>query len=262
MNARTKSKRFCVHDLTVQRNNITLIDGLSFHVMSGEVLGLIGPNGAGKSTLLSCMAGIETCTSGSMEIDGTSLPTLNSMDKARRIAWVEQSGTTHWPITVERLIMLGRIPHLPGWSRPAESDRLAVESAMRHADVLFLRSRRVTQLSGGERSRVMLARALACEPTLLLADEPVATLDLKHQLQAMQVLRRFVSGNNAAVVALHDLSLAARFCDRLLLISEGRLIAIGDVAAVLNDKNIAEVYGVSIESGCGQVPWIIPKEIL
>lgn len=254
--------RMTVDDIVVRKSARNIVEHLSFQVRAGEVLGLIGPNGAGKSTLLSCMAGIDSTTSGAISIDGTPLTALSLSERARIISWVEQLGAIHWPLSVERLVMLGRIPHLPRWSKPGQSDTSAVQAAMQQADCEHLRDRRVTTLSGGERSRVLLARALAAEPSILLADEPVTALDLKHQLQTMHVLRRFVSNDNAAVVVMHDLSLAARFCDRLLLICEGRLIAIGEVAAVLSEENIAQVYGVSVKTGCDQVPWVIPSEVL
>lgn len=256
------SVRVMVDQLVVRRGDATLIDNFSFHLNAGEVLGLIGPNGAGKSTLLSCIAGIDPVTSGSIEIDGRSLNAFSGSERARTIGWVEQLGSVHWPLTVERLIMLGRIPHLPSWGKVSEADYQAVATAMLQADCLDLRTRRVPTLSGGERTRVLLARALAAEPTLLFADEPVSTLDLKHQLQTMQVLQGYASRSNATIVVMHDLSLAARFCDRLLLMNQGRLVASGEVASVLNERNIADVYGVSVMTGCEQVPWVIPNEIL
>lgn len=258
----TNETRVVVDQLTVQRGDATLVDEVSFHLKAGEILGLIGPNGAGKSTLLSCIAGIAPATAGSIVIDGIPLSDFSGNERARVIGWVEQLGSVYWPLTVERLVMLGRIPHLPSWSKVSEADYQAVETAMEQADCLTLRTRRVPSLSGGERTRVLLARALAAEPTLLFADEPVSTLDLKHQLQTMHVLHAFASEGNAAIVVMHDLSLAARFCDRLLLMDQGRLVACGEVAAVLSNRNIADVYGVSVSTGCEHVPWVIPRDIL
>ena len=244
-----KSERFLVKDVSIQ-------------VAGGELIGLIGPNGAGKSTLLSSLAGIDKPTSGSILIDGETLLDIPIRERAAKIGWLEQLGTVHWPVTVERIVMLGRIPHLPTWGKASASDVEAVERALAIADCSNIRSQIVTTLSGGERSRVLLARALAAEPTLLFADEPVSALDLGHQLQTMQLLRDFADNEKSAIVVLHDLSLAARYCDKLYLMHEGIVVAQGSVASVLSTENIAKVYGVSVVTGCNQVPWIIPLERL
>ncbi|MBX2879092.1 MAG: ABC transporter ATP-binding protein [Granulosicoccus sp.] len=254
--------RISVTELCVRKGTTDLIKDLSLAVRPGEILGLIGPNGAGKSTLLSCIAGIESSTSGHISIDGKALGALKVSERARTIAWLEQSGSMHWPLSVERIVMLGRLPHLTTWGQPVQSDTYAVENALRQTDCVMLRKRRFPSLSGGEQSRVLLARALATQASLLLADEPVASLDLKHQLQTMQVLRAYAHGNNSVVVVLHDLSLAARFCDRLLLMNEGRAVALGETRHVLNKENIATVYGVSVVIGNEPVPWIVAREML
>ena len=250
--------RLTAISLTISKSRKRIIDDVSLHVNAGELVGLIGPNGAGKSTLLASLAGIENYDSGKITIDGQNLASIKTKQRALKIAWLEQLGSVHWPVTVERLVMLGRIPHLPAWSRATDADQVAVDKAMVQADCDALRRRKVTTLSGGERARVLLARALATEPDLLFADEPVSAQDLGHQLQAMQALRDFSQGDRAALVVLHDLSLAARYCDRLYLINNGRLAASGSVASVLSPQNLAEVYEVSVISGCEQVPWIIP----
>ena len=137
-----------------------------------------------------------------------------------------------------------------------------METALSLSDCQSLRLRQVNTLSGGERARVLMARALAAEPSLLFADEPISMLDLSHQLQTMQLLRDFARDDQAAVVVMHDLSLAARYCDRLYLMHEGSMAAAGAVAEVLSPTNLATVYGVSVISGCESVPWIIPVERL
>ena len=254
--------RLQVSSLTVHRSERPIVSDVSLHVYAGELVGLIGPNGAGKSTLLGAMAGIESHCTGSIELDGRPLRQLSALERAVSIGWVEQLGAVHWPVTVERLVLLGRIPHLPVWGRPSIADLQAVEHALHDSDCLSLRTRKVTTLSGGERARVLLARALAAEPGLLFADEPISTLDLGHQLQTMQLLRDFAASERAAVVVLHDLSLAARYCDRLYMMHEGLMKASGEVAAVLSPANLAAVYGVSVISGCESVPWIVPLQRL
>jgi len=255
-------QRLKATSVCIEKSNRKLVDDVSLSVSAGQLVGLIGPNGAGKSTLLASLAGVESPTSGVIELDGKSIQTISAKQRATQVGWLEQLGTVHWPVTVERLVMLGRIPHLPAWGKASDSDSDAVERALEAADCARLRHQIATTLSGGERSRVLLARALAAEPSLMFADEPVSALDLGHQLQTMQLLRDFARDNRAAVVVLHDLSLAARYCDILYLLHEGKIVANGDAASVLSPNNIAKVYGVSIVAGCETVPWIIPLERL
>ena len=252
--------RLSAAGLNIIKSTRLLVKDVSIDVGCGELIGLIGPNGAGKSTLLSLLAGIDKPSSGSIQLDGQALLDIPLKERAAKIGWLEQLGTVHWPVTVERLVMLGRIPHLPSWGQPTDTDIAAVERAITVADCSSIRKQVVTTLSGGERSRALLARALAAEPTMLFADEPVSALDLGHQLQTMQLLRDFASEEKAVVVVLHDLSLAARYCDKLYLMHEGEVVANGSVASVLSTENIARVYGVSVVAGCDQVPWIIPVE--
>ena len=246
----------------MRRGGRPVVDRLSFSVNAGEVLGLIGPNGAGKSTVLAAMAGIDEPDAGTIRVDEKPISTLSSNERAQRIGWIEQLGSVHWPLSVERLVMLGRIPYLPPWSKTTVQDHAAVESALTQADCQNLRHRQVPTLSGGERARVLLARALATEPSLLLADEPVSALDLGHQLKTMQLLHDYAIGERAVVVVMHDLSLAARYCHRLVLMHQGKLVSVGEPAAVLSHQNIADVYGVSVVTGCESVPWVVPEHLL
>ncbi len=257
-----KQPRLQATSVTITRAERNIVNDVSLQVFAGELVGLIGPNGAGKSTLLAALAGIDPTAHGSIELDGHPLRSLSPAERALQIAWVEQTGSVHWPVTVERLVMLGRIPHLPVWCRATDMDQQAVETALSLSDCQSLRLRQVNTLSGGERARVLMARALAAEPSLLFADEPISMLDLSHQLQTMQLLRDFARDDQAAVVVMHDLSLAARYCDRLYLMHEGSMAAAGAVAEVLSPTNLATVYGVSVISGCESVPWIIPVERL
>ena len=248
--------------IDIKKSDKHLVKNVSIDVAQGELIGLIGPNGAGKSTLLAALAGVDDPSAGTIYLGDEAIKDIPIKERATRIGWLEQLGTVHWPVSVERLIMLGRIRHLPSWGKPRQEDIDAVEHATTVADCQSIRLQIVTTVSGGERSRALLARALAAEPTLLFADEPVSALDLGHQLQTMQLLRDFACGNRAAVVVLHDLSLAARYCDRLYLMNNGEITAHGEIAAVLSHENLEKVYGVSVISGCEQVPWIVPLERL
>lgn len=258
----TPANRLSVRNLTIQKNQATIVDDISLDVIAGEVLGLIGPNGAGKSTLLCAMAGLEKPSSGRVEIDERCISTYSAVERAQRIGWVEQLGEVNWPMSVERIVMLGRIPHLSAWGKPQSTDIDAVEWALERADCNTLRHRQVPSLSGGERARVLLARALAAEPSLLFADEPVSALDLGHQLKTMQLLSDYTNAHRSVLVIMHDLSLAVRYCHRLALMHEGQLVAVGEPASVLSNSNIAKVYGVSVLSGCESVPWVVPEHVI
>jgi len=234
-----------------------IIDGVSAE-LAGGVIGLIGPNGAGKSTLVRAIAGL-VASEGTILIDGAPVASIALRERARRIAYLPQGQAVHWPLTVERVVALGRLPHLAPFARPGEAEGAAIERALERTDLVALRDRPIDQLSGGERARVLLARALAVEASLLLADEPLAALDPSHQIEVMALLRA-EAGRGATVIAvLHDLTLAARWCDRLLLIDHGKLVADGSPREVLTADHIRAVYGVSafIGEAHGE-PLIVP----
>jgi len=249
-------------NISYRINKVDILKSVSIRAMPGELVGLIGPNGAGKSTLLSLLAGLATSTAGSISIDGNQINDLSATTRAQTIGWVEQMGEIHWPLSVRRLVSLGRFPHLTPWQKFSENDELAVHRALEQTDSIHLIDRDAMTLSGGERARVLMARALAAEPTLLLADEPVSSLDLGHQLQTMDVLRHFASGNQTCIVVLHDLSLAARYCDQLYLLDQGEVKAEGNAATVLSNNNIRETYGVDVITGCDDIPWIVPHRLV
>jgi iron complex transport system ATP-binding protein len=237
----------------LQANNISLaIDGTSIlnavdlKLNAGELLGLIGPNGAGKSTLLRTIAGLTQPESGSIVLDNHNLLEIEAKTRAKKIAYLAQDGPVHWPLIVERLIELGRLPHLDGWQHPSSKDMELIKRVMQQTDVEHLRERIFDTLSGGEAMRVLLARTLVTEPVILLADEPVAALDPAHQLKVMQLLRDHCDSGGAAVLVLHDLALASHFCDRLQLLNAGETVAEGDSATVLSEENLAEVYGIRV----------------
>ena len=244
--------------VSLHRSGRALVNNVSVSVASGELVGLVGPNGAGKSTLLNLLAGLIPSDEGTIFLNEQNIKKVSVRNKSRLMAWVAQSGPVNWPLTVERIIALGRRPHLASWQKLSEADTAAIENAIASTDCESLRHQDATTLSGGERTRMLLARALAAEPRLLLADEPIAALDLKHQLQTMLLLRRFATGNKACLVVLHDLSLASRFCDRLYLMHEGGMVAEGAPQKVLSHENLRRVYGVEVATGGGDVPYIVP----
>lgn len=206
----------------------------------GELVGVIGPNGAGKSTLLSVLAGLQPLAHGVVTLDQQPLETLPARQRARLIGYLAQAGHSAWALQVEDIVAMGRLP----WG---DADATAIAAALQASGADALYGRRIDALSGGEQARVWLARVLAGQPQLLLADEPVASLDLYYQRAVMQTLRGFADSGRSALVALHDLALAARYCDRLLLLADGRLHAAGSPAQVLQAGLLETVYGLPVQ---------------
>ncbi|MDX9873435.1 MAG: ABC transporter ATP-binding protein [Spongiibacteraceae bacterium] len=251
-------------EISLSADERLLLEHVSFHVACGELVGLIGPNGAGKSTLMRALAGLAPCQAGAVLCGDRPLSELAPAQRARLLGYLPQGAIPHWPLPVEAVVELGRLPHRRWWQATTAADRLAVERALGMADVHHLRGRPVTQLSGGERLRVLLARLFATDPLFILADEPVAALDPYHQLQIMELLRAHTrerqAGRGGVVVVLHDLNLAARFCDRLVLLANGRVAVTGAPREVLQPQWLRAVYGVEprlLESDgeFAVVPW-------
>jgi len=232
------------HNINLSRGGVKLLSGVNLELYPGELVGLIGPNGAGKSTLLSVLAGLEKFGEGEVCFRNKPIQHLKDNERAKNIGWMEQLSAPHWPVTVEHLVMLGRIPYLTRWQSPSDYDHERVADAISRTDCGNLVGRRIDTLSGGELTRVMLARVLATDPEILLADEPIAALDIGHQLQILDVLREFSTGDKGCVVVLHDLSLASRYCDRLVLIDQAKNVASGTPTEVLTTQTVRQVYGV------------------
>lgn len=246
--------------LRAGRGATDILHGVSLHAAPGEVVGLIGPNGAGKSTLLAVLAGLLPARDGVLSLAGQSLASLEPRERARMLAYMPQAPDCHWPLAVEQVVALGRLPHRSPWSGTSAADRAAVAAALERLEVAPFAERLFTQLSGGEKMRVLLARAICGAPRVLLADEPVDGLDPAHQLEVMELLRELAADGCAVVVVLHDLALAGRFCDRLVLLKAGRVLAAGAAREVLTDENCARAYGIETlrcahEGGSVLVPW-------
>ncbi len=251
--------RIEAENISVRLGSVDALRGVDFIAGAGEIVGLIGPNGSGKTTLLRALANLRAPDSGRVRYENKSAVEVGAAKLSRQIAYLAQGGEVHWPMRVEALVALGRLPHRRRFQKSAAADRAAIERAMLAADVVALRDRTMNQISGGERMRVLLARALAVEAPMLLADEPVAALDPLHQLQVMELLRGKVAAGGGVVVVLHDLALAARYCDRLVLLSGGVVHAAGEPGHVLTDSNIAAVYGVAVARGEHEgVPFVLP----
>lgn len=211
---------------------------VSLALRQGELMGLIGPNGAGKSTLLNAIAGLLDST-GKIEIDGQDLSMLSRTKRAQSIALQPQFIESVWALSVHDIVSMGRLP----WG---DSDQKIIQRVMHQANILDFSQRRVNELSGGERARVWLARVLANQPRVLLVDEPVANLDIHYQQEVMQILEDYASEGHSVIIAIHDLSLAARYCDRLCLMHQGRQIKTGKIEEVLNSQVLTPVFGVDV----------------
>jgi iron complex transport system ATP-binding protein len=228
-------------------------------VEPGEVLGVIGPNGAGKSTLVRVLTRRLAPRSGGVTVDGRALARIGRLELARSLAVVPQLPELPAGFSVRELVAMGRTPHL-GLLRPERvEDRRAVDRALRATDTVALADREATRLSGGERQRVVLARALAQRPRYLLLDEPTNHLDLRYQVEMLEYTRREVDRGVGALVVLHDLNLASRFCDRLVVLQAGRVVAQGTPTQVLTEALVSRVYGTRVDvHTIGARPLVVP----
>ena len=245
-------------DVSVRLGERDVVHAVSLTLKPGQVTGLLGPNGAGKSTLMRALAG-QLAHSGSILLDGEPVAQMQDVARARRIAWLPQSRELSWPLSVENLVTLGRLPW-HGWRRTrSAADGDLCRNAMQLMEVDALAGRPADQLSGGELARVLMARAVAQDTTVLLADEPAAGLDPAHQISMMAAMRQLAGRSRTILVSLHDLSLAARWCDRLVLMKDGRVAADGAPGAVMTKAVLGSVYGINAEIGhdeCGM--WLAP----
>ncbi|NVK17771.1 MAG: ABC transporter ATP-binding protein [Methylocystaceae bacterium] len=246
--------------ISVSIDGKKLLEDLSFYINQGEIIGLIGPNGAGKTTLLKTLVGLNEPASGQVMFKDHPLKDMSLRERGRQIGYVAQGSVCHWPMSVNKVVEMGRLPYQSLFRQKTAADLDAISNALDIFHLTHLKDRLVSTLSGGERARVMLARAHAGAPHILFADEPTADLDPGHQLQVMNVLQNQARCGIACVVVLHDLNLASRFCDRLYLLQGGKLKAAGSVSEVMTADHINNAYG--IEALLGQhhgenyiVPW-------
>lgn len=237
-----------IQSVTVGYGGAPILKGLDLTVARGEFLVVVGPNGSGKSTLVRAITGALTPAEGRILLGGQDLRRLRPREVARQLAVVAQDTTVGFDFTVEEIVSLGRTPHLPPLRSETPRDRAAVQEAMRQTGTAPLADRLITALSGGERQRVMVARALAQEPRLLILDEPTAHLDIAHQVEILDLVRRLNRADGLTVLAiLHDLNLAALYADRLVMLKDGGVWAEGPPAEVLTEANILAVYGSRVK---------------
>ncbi|MEZ5967117.1 MAG: ABC transporter ATP-binding protein [Planctomycetota bacterium] len=237
--------RLDVEDVGFAYGSSRILDGVSASLTEGRLLGLVGPNGAGKSTLLRCLHGALRPRRGRVLLDGADVATLSPRELARRIAVVPQASSPAFAVRVDHFVGMGRFAHERFFGGPTPHDLQIVDRALDDLGLSSLRHRPVDELSGGEFRRVLIAQALTQEATVVLFDEPIQQLDLLHQLEVMEFARAFSRRPGCAgIVVLHDLGLAARFCDELVLLHGGRVLASGVPEDVLTREHIAHAYGV------------------
>ncbi len=232
---------------TLDMGGCAVVRDASFTVPSGRVTALVGPNGAGKSTLLRGMAGVQPMRAGTVRLDGADVLALGRRERARLLAFVEQDAHSEFTLTVRQAVELGRTPHRSLWGVGAPGDDDAITQALKASAAEEFEGRPLGTLSGGERQRVHLARALAQQPRLLLLDEPTNHLDVRAQLRTLELLRDLAAAGMTVVAALHDLNLAAQFCDHVVVLADGEVRAVGTAHEVLVPEVIEPTYGVSVD---------------
>jgi iron complex transport system ATP-binding protein len=232
------------HGLSFAYRDRRILDDVSLAVEESEFVGLIGPNGSGKTTLLRVLLGFLSPTQGEVRLIGVPLDALTRREVALGLTIVQQDTRLDFAFTVREVVAMGRTPHLGRFTSETRIDKEAIRLAMQATETSGLAQRPVTELSGGERQRVHLARALAQNTQVILLDEPTANLDLAHQLEMLGLVRDLTRRGKAALAAIHDLALAARFCDRLLLLSGGKVVAAGPPADVVTESNLDRFFGL------------------
>ena len=244
MTTAVRAASLSVEGLTYTIQGKKLLDNVSLRVGQGELVGMIGPNGAGKSTLLRVLAGVIEPSDGERYLEGHGFREMPSRERARAIALVPQVAPMAHGFTCLELVLMGRYPHMGRFQIEGALDENIARQSMRLTDTEQFTDRTLETLSGGERQRVFIARALAQQPRVLLLDEPTSNLDILHQLRVLGLIRRWALDGATAIAAVHDLNMAARHCDFLILLSKGRVVAVGAPEDVLTAENISGAYGV------------------
>jgi iron complex transport system ATP-binding protein len=238
--------RLEVKDLEFGYGDVTILKGISMELAPSELLALVGPNGTGKSTLMRCIDKIITPRKGTVLVDGVDTAQMSSIERAKRIGYVPQGVSQVFPTTVFDTVLMGRHPYFGWWSGKEDEDRVLDVLQMMELEEFAMRS--INDLSGGQQQKVFIARALVQEADILLLDEPVSALDIKHQLEVMNTVRNIVKEKDiSAIISIHDLNLASRYADRLLMMYGGTVFATGSSSEVLTKENLEHVYGVEAE---------------
>lgn len=248
----------CIHALSFRYKKMKVLEDVSLKLRKGQIQAIVGPNGAGKTTLLRCIAGIVRPEKGSVRIDGRDVSGMKKVELAKRIGYMPQIAMSKFPVTVFETVLMGRRPYI-SW-RPSRDDLEVVADLLNSMGLADIALRYFDQLSGGQRQKVLLAKAFAQETDCLLLDEPTSNLDLRHQMEVMEMISNMAREKGiAAILAMHDLNLTSRFADTILMLNQGKIFCIGEPHQVMTDKNIRSVYGVETEVNMSSgFPYIMP----
>ncbi len=236
----------CILDLVCRYDAMPALECVTFDVDTGGFVGIVGPNGAGKTTLMRAINGLMRPAGGAVYLNGQDVQALDTRSVARQVAAVPQEGRAAAGFTAWEIVLMGRTPHLGHWESEGEEDRRIAREAMERTRTWALAARMFDNLSGGERQRVLIARALCQQPRLLLLDEPTLHLDVRSQLEVMELLHTLNQQGLTVVAALHDLNLAALYCPRLIMLKEGRIFAAGTPREVLTVQTVHDVYDIEV----------------
>lgn len=233
-----------VRDLDVTLGGRRVLHGISAHFAPGRITAVLGPNGSGKTTLVRSLAGLVEIDAGQVRLGERIIARVPPRERAQLIGYLPQDGTAHWNVNVRELVALGRLPHRAPFVGPGLEDQAEISAALAATDAMHLADRRVQELSGGERARVLLARVMAGAPRWLLADEPLAALDPAHQFGMLAQLRGLAATGMGVVIVLHDLAQAGRIADDVVILNQGRVVAAGSRDEALTIESLREAFGV------------------
>jgi len=253
-----------VKDLKFSYGDFNVIDGVSFVLNRGEILGILGPNGSGKTTLIKLVGGILKKKEGKIEILGKEIEKYSRKELARKIAMVPSDLGAGFDFTVYDMVAMGRYPYIGFFDTLTLRDFDLIEKAMLATGINNLSRHSVREISGGERQRMLIARALAQNTEILLMDEPTSNLDLKFQVEIMELIENIRKTGRGILLTMHDVNMAVRYCTKVALLSKGKIFSIGPPDKVINENSIVEVYGVSgkiIRNGDGKIVYILPEKI-
>lgn len=250
--------KICIKDLEFGYSKEKILRGINLNILSGEHVSILGPNGAGKSTLIKCMDGLLKPQKGNIIVDDMSIINMKREEISKKIGYVPQSSTSLFMLKVFDMVLLGRRPHTT-W-RSSDKDKKKVLNALRLLNIEHLAMKNFNELSGGQRQKVIIARAIVQETDVLLLDEATSNLDIRHQLEVMSIIRKLVDDLGISVAMIvHDLNIAARFSDKIIIMNEGKIVACGTPEEVLTEENISSVYGVEIcISNIKNKPYVVP----
>lgn len=266
--AENQRKNKMKDDILISTENLTggygkdaVLHNISFKIKTGDFLGVIGPNGSGKSTLLKLMSRVLTPQSGRVTLNSRNILHMGLKELSRQIAFVPQETLINFSFTIEEIVLMGRIPHLRRFQNETRNDHAIVQRSLQETDTEHLKDKYINELSAGERQRAIIARALAQEPAILFLDEPTSHLDIGHQIQMLNLIKKLNKDRSLTVLmVLHDLNLASEYCDRLILLEKGRIFKVGTPHEILTYQNIEKVYKTIVvvkENPVSKKPYVL-----